>query len=61
MPLKMPKTMYVALPGAAVHADGTTIAYQFDTSEVVSEASKPAAQAAPASSPGSESAAAGQK
>ncbi len=34
MPAPIPKTMYIALPGAAVHEDGTTIAYEFDNSDV---------------------------
>jgi hypothetical protein len=34
MPAKIPKTMYVALPGAAFHADGSIIAYQFDKDDV---------------------------
>jgi hypothetical protein len=34
MPAKIPKTMYIALPGAAFHADGSTIAYQFDKEDV---------------------------
>jgi hypothetical protein len=34
MPAEIPKTMYIALPGAAFHADGATIAYQFDKDDV---------------------------
>ena len=34
MPAKIPKTMYIALPGAAFHADGSIIAYQFDQDDV---------------------------
>jgi hypothetical protein len=37
MPAKIPKTMYVVLPGAAFHADGSIIAYQFDKDDVVRE------------------------
>ncbi len=33
LPAKIPETMYIALPGAAFHADGT-IAYQFDKDDV---------------------------
>ena len=43
LPGKMPKDMYLALPGAAVHAEGTTIGYQFGKSDIGSEAAKPAA------------------
>jgi hypothetical protein len=43
MPAKIPKTMYVALPGAAFGANGTTIAYQFDKDDVGKE--KPSASA----------------
>jgi hypothetical protein len=34
LPAKIPKTMYIALPGAAFHADGSIIAYQFDKDDV---------------------------
>lgn len=34
MPAKIPATMYIALPGAAFHADGSIIAYQFDKDDV---------------------------
>ena len=34
MPASIPKTMYLALPGAVFHADGSTIAYQFEKDEV---------------------------
>jgi hypothetical protein len=34
MPAKIPKTMYIALPGAAFHADGSIIAYQIDKDDV---------------------------
>ncbi len=34
MPAKIPATMYIALPGAAFHADGSIIAYQFEKDDV---------------------------
>jgi hypothetical protein len=45
MPAAIPKTMYVALPGAALHFDGATIAYKFNDDDVHREP-KPAAGAA---------------
>jgi hypothetical protein len=49
LPVKFAKMMYLALPGAAIHADGTIIAYEFETSDFVGDASKAADPAAPAS------------
>ena len=34
VPATIAKTMYIVLPGAALHADGATIAYKFDASDV---------------------------
>ena len=56
MPAKIPATMYIALPGAAFHADGAIIAYQFEKDDI---GRAPSAAAGAATGDGAQAAANG--